>query len=126
MLFGNPLVTLSRRVRPPGVAIWDRPTASCHHAQRGAPEARRPGQHIPDRELPERILLRPVLGRVRRRPLMVDELAEVAHVDPAAAFLALDEMLGLILGRRADDELAHVFSARDAAHDARRYDRANA
>jgi hypothetical protein len=47
--------------------------------------------------------------------LWFEDLAEITHVNPSAAFLALDEVFGFI-GRRQADTLSDVFSARNAGH----------
>jgi hypothetical protein len=40
--------------------------------------------------------LRPVLGRMGQRTLVIEHRAEIAHVEPTAAFDALEEMIRLI------------------------------
>src|SRR4051794_10268732 len=47
-------------------------------------------------------LLRLILRRMRQRAFVLEHLAEIAAVDPAAATRASDVMLGLVLGRHAD------------------------
>jgi hypothetical protein len=46
-----------------------------------------------------------ILGRMRQRAFVIEHLAEVAHIDPAVALGATDEMLGFIL-RRAGHTLS--------------------
>jgi hypothetical protein len=46
--------------------------------------------------------LRLILRRVRQRPFMLEHLAEITTVDPAAAGRAPEEMLGLARWRIAD------------------------
>jgi hypothetical protein len=46
--------------------------------------------------------LRLILRRVRQRPFVLEHLAEIAAIDPAAAGGAPDEMLGLARWRIAD------------------------
>jgi hypothetical protein len=50
--------------------------------------------------------------RVRQRPFVLEDLAEIAAVDPAVAGWAADEVLGLVLWRIADAN-AQIFAARD-------------
>ena len=46
---------------------------------------------------------------------MIEDAAEIPAIDPAAAFLAFDEMLGLVR-RPGADALADIFAARDFFH----------
>ena len=46
--------------------------------------------------------LRLILRRVWRRAFVLEHLAEITAIDPAAAERPADEMLGLVLGRIAD------------------------
>jgi hypothetical protein len=43
-----------------------------------------------------------VLTGMRQRSFMLEDLGEIAHVDPTAARWALDEMLGIVVGLLAD------------------------
>ena len=49
-----------------------------------------------------RLSLRLILRRVRQRPFMLEHLAEITAIDPAAAGRAPEEMLGLVLRRVAN------------------------
>ena len=56
-----------------------------------------------------KFLVRPVLRRMRQRLLVLQHLAEVAHIHPGSAGGALDEVIGLSLGLAANalaDDLA--------------------
>jgi hypothetical protein len=57
--------------------------------------------------------LRLILRGGWQRPLVLEHLAEITTIDPAAAGRASDEMLGSV-GRAY--EIADVFSARDIGH----------
>ena len=52
---------------------------------------------------------------MRQRPLVLEHLAEITAVDPAAAGRAPDEMLGLVL-RWIANAFAEEFSARNIGH----------
>jgi hypothetical protein len=56
--------------------------------------------------------LRLILRRVWQRPFVLEHLAEITAIDPAAARLAFDEVFGLIRGRLCN-ALANVFPARE-------------
>jgi hypothetical protein len=49
------------------------------------------------------------------RPFVLEDLAEVAAVDPAAASRATDEMFGLVL-RLIADTVPLIFAAREIHH----------
>jgi hypothetical protein len=65
--------------------------------------------------LTARALLSLILGRMRQWAFVVEHLTEVAHIDPAVALGAADEMLGFIL-RRITDTLADILAARNVTH----------
>jgi hypothetical protein len=50
-----------------------------------------------------------------KRPFVLEHLAKIAAIDPAAAARAPDEVLGLALGRIAETPL-QISAARDAEH----------
>jgi len=56
-----------------------------------------------------------ILRWVRQGAFVLEDLAEIAAINPAAAGGAANEMLGFVL-RRVADELAGVFPARNVGH----------
>jgi hypothetical protein len=61
-------------------------------------------------------LLRLIASRMRQRPLMIENRAEIAHVEITAAGFAFPKMFGLVQ-RRAAGLLADDLSARNRRRD---------
>ena len=59
--------------------------------------------------------LRPILRRMRLRPIVFKDLAEITAIDPAAASGTVDEVVGFVF-RWGAHEIADIFSARDIGH----------
>jgi hypothetical protein len=48
------------------------------------------------------VVIAPILRRMRQRPFVFKDLAQITAINPAAAGRTLEEMLGLVLRRIAD------------------------
>ena len=60
--------------------------------------------------------MRLILRRVRQRPFVLEHLAEITAVDPAATGQTSEEMLGLVLRRIADHIGGAFLTSEASAH----------